>query len=252
MEDSTRAEAAVIEFGDTTAMPMIADLAPVSCLLTDYATRERFLAELKPENRLIATEILQCATRLEDTTNWDGDTLIRFLGCPTKDIGSFRDSDKAQLGISRGYVRLLATLAETVETTFDKRMVVFGYGGVYLKAERDIDRVEGAFTERADEKDSLSASEYLELGEVRTALDTALRVIDPQHGFQGSTPFDGLPRVHISTGRLDVLVREDPEELATLGAEMVVPRMRTHIDDCKGCEKAFEDRRLRLEAAAAR
>ena len=233
----------------TESMPAILpDLEPVSCLISDHSNRARFLEELDPERKIIAAEILQSATQLEQSTGWDGETLVRCLGCPATTVRAFRDLEVGRLEISSGYLQLLQTLGALVETEFDKRMLVLGYGHLYRRAENDLDAVKTAFMSDAPFfREPFSAFDYLQLGEVEAALDTALRVIDPTHGYSGGNPFDGLPEVHISTGRLDVLIGGDSKELRALGDFVVAGRMKTHIEECPGCKAAYRYREEQLE-----
>src|SRR5262245_45045276 len=117
---------------ETSALPpIIPDLEPVAWLISDHANRARFLDELDPDRKIIAAEILQLATQLEQFTDWDAETLVRCLGCPATTVGAFRDLKKARLKVSSDYLRLLQTLAALIETEVDQRMLVLGFGGVY-------------------------------------------------------------------------------------------------------------------------
>lgn len=250
MESTTESDLLSPQLGDTIAIPTIPALAPVSCLIEEHATREGFLGELPSEHRLTATEILHSVTQLKETTGWDSDTLIHYLGCPTTKVGAFRGLSTEEFEECNRYVGLLRTLTGTVETAADKRMLLLGCGHVYVKANRDMNAVSEAFTKLNFENNALSPMEYLELGEIQTALKTALITIDPGYAYTGPSPFDGLPAVHISTGRLDVLAREDERELRSLGERKVVPFMRSHIKKCDGCRAALEDRERRLAQGA--
>jgi hypothetical protein len=233
--------------GDAVASPTIHDLAPLHWLVTHPRLRADFLRELPPEKARSPREILQCVSQLEEETGWAAEALLRFLGCPTSNVGEFRSQTPEEYKPCRNYVHLLRTLTGMVEVATDKRMLILGFGGVYLKAGGGIDKVWEAFAEHLQNRDALLAIEYLELGEIHTALNTALTLIDPSFVYSGPSPFDGLPAVHISTGRLDTLVRNDPQELGFLGEKRTVPAMRAHIEDCEGCGAAFLDRRSRLE-----
>jgi hypothetical protein len=218
------------------------DLEPISWLIKYHTNRARFLDELDPDRKMVAAEILQSATQLEQTTGWDGETLVQCLGCPATTVGEFRKLEEGRLKISRDYLGLLQTLAALVETEIDKRMLLLGYGTIYRRADRDVERVERAFKDPA----TFSAFDYLQLGEVQTALDTAMGRLDPEFGPKGRNPFDGLPTVHISTARLDVLIDGDQSELDTLGTSVLIGRMRSHIDGCEGCEAAYRYRQEQL------
>lgn len=233
--------------GDSVATAPIPDLAPISWLVTQPSLRADFLRELAPEKALPPREILQCVTQLEEETGWGADALIRYLGCPTSNVGEFRSLTLEQYKPCRNYVHLLRTLTGMVEMAADKKMLILGFGSIYLKAEKDTDKVWEAFAEHLQNGDALLGIEYLELGEIHTALNTALTKIGPAYVYTGPSPFDGLPAVHISTGRLDTLVRNNAEELELLGEKRTVPAMLTHIAECEGCEAAFLDRRSRLE-----
>ena len=88
-----------------TLPPVLPDLEPVSWLISDHSNRERFLEELDPEQKIIAAEIFQSATRLEQCTGWDGETLVRCLGCPATTVGAFRDMKVERLEVSRVQAR---------------------------------------------------------------------------------------------------------------------------------------------------
>ncbi len=221
------------------------DLEPVGFLLRDSSLRGRLLSELTSEEAFFANTILNHAERLEASTGWDGDTLAEYLGCPVATIKDFRDLGMERLTISSQYLELLWKLTGLIETAFDVRTLVLGYGHLYRRAENDITRVEESFTE-----DPGGAYESLELGEVQTALDIALRVIDPKGFREPRNPFADQPRVHISTTRLDALIKGD---LEVLGKAVVAPRMREHIyglpdhsEGCEACRDALEYRRARI------
>jgi len=228
-----------------TLPPVLPDLEPVSWLISDHSNRERFLEELDPEQKIIAAEIFQSATRLEQCTGWDGETLVRCLGCPATTVGAFRDMKVERLEVSSGYLGLLQTLSALVETEVDTRMLVLGYGHIYRQASNDLNLVKTAFM-----TGDFSAFDFLQLGEVQTALDTALQAIDPAHGQTGRNPFDGRPPVHISTGRLDALIGGSEAELDVLGRYVVAGRMRTHIAECDGCGAAYAYRKQKLSEEA--
>jgi hypothetical protein len=221
------------------------DLEPVGFLLSDESLGDRVLSELTPKEALYADRILKQTRELLEGTAWDAETLTRNLGCPVKTVQDFRDLGEKKLKISSGYVDLLWDLAGSVETPFDVRTLVLGYGHLYRKADRNGDRVEAAFIQRPGE-----AYEYLGLGEVQTALDIALRMINPEAFNEPRNLFADLPRVHISTTRLDALIKEEYE---ILGPRIVAPRMREHIfgrdghkKPCEACAEALAYRRERL------
>jgi hypothetical protein len=223
--------------------PTIADLEPVSWLISNHRNRELFLEELDAKRRDIAEEILQSATKLEQSTGWSGETLVRWLGCPATTVGAFRELKSERLKISNEYLRYLEELSALVETEFDKRTLILGYGKVYLLVDGDTGMVKKAFETKTD---GISPYEYVELGEVQAALDLVLDSIDPDSFEQIRTPFDGRPPVHISTSRLDALIRKDgefdlPGPLAN--------RMREHIKECSGCKEAYAYRKERLHSS---
>lgn len=221
------------------------DLEPVGFLLSDESLGDRVLSELGPKEALYADRILKQTRELLKGAAWDADTLTRNLGCPVQTVQDFKDLGEERLKISSGYIDLLWDLAGSVETPFDVRTLVLGYGHLYRKADKNVDRVEAAFIQRPGE-----AYEHLGLGEVQTALDIALRVIDPSAFKEPRNLFADLPRVHISTTRLDALIKEEYE---ILGPKMVAPRMREHIfgrnghkKPCAACAEAFAYRQKRL------
>lgn len=232
--------------------PLIHALAPIGVLVTEHPIRDLFLAELPPDETYIARAILQDVSRLQEETGWNADALIQHLGCPSTNVGEFRKLSLEEYKLCHDYIDLLCLLTGVIETAPDKRMLILGFGNVYLKADKDIEKVRHAFTKHLPDRDALLAIKYLELGEIRTALNTVLAKIDPDYVYSGRSPFDDLPSVHISTGRIDVLVRNDPQELEALGEKRVVPCMRSHIDKCKGCHEAFQDRYARLIEDKAR
>jgi hypothetical protein len=223
----------------------LADLEPVGYLLSDDSLRERVLGELSPQEALYADRILIQTAELKQETEWDAETLTRNLGCPVKTVRDFQDLDQETLEISSAYIDTLWQLTAMVETAHDVRALVLGYGNLYRKAERDAARVEAAFIEKEG-----MAYEHLGLGEVQTAVDLALRVIDPKAFKEPRNLFADLPRVHISTTRLDALIKGEHD---ILGPKVVVPRMQKHIfghdgntPPCKACGEAYEYRTKRL------
>lgn len=226
------------------ALPVaLPDLEPVSWLIGDHHNRALFLEELDPERKIITAEILQSATQLEQTTEWDGETLIQCLGCPATTIEAFRELGIKRLRVSNGYLRLLQTLSGLVETAVDHRLLVLGYGALYRRADEDLNRLRSAFM-----GGEFPAFDYLQLGEVETALDVAAAELDPKkHQDTTTNPFHGLPQVHISTTRLEILTADN---LSVLG-ETVAGRMKAHIDECPGCGPAYKDRLSRIDNAVS-
>src|SRR5690348_879758 len=208
-------------FADQRVAPEIPALAPVSVLVREMTVRDLFLAELPPGETYFARAILQNVSRLEEETGWEADALIQHLGCPSTNVGKFRKLSLEEYSACHAYTALLCLLTGVIEMAPDKKMLILGFGNVYLKADKEIEMVKYAFTKHLPNRDALLAIKYLELGEIRTALNTALAEIDPDSVYTGPSPFDGLPPVHISTGRLDALVRDNPGELATLGEKRV-------------------------------
>lgn len=227
--------------------PEIQALEPIDYLISNYELGEKFLDELPPESRTIAEPILSSARKLKETTGWDAEKLVVWLGCPTNTVKEFGDLLPERLEISKQYLSYLEQLSERIEVQFDKRMLVLGFGRLYIRAGEDIAKVRSAFEVERD----FSANEYLNLGEVQRALDTALVVIDPGSEDEIVTPFDNLDPVHISTGRLDALIKREREFASDTLGEVAV-RMEEHIHGtdgtgaCSGCKAAYVHRQEQL------
>jgi len=216
----------------------IPDLEPLSWVLRDLANPEALLRGLDEKSKNLALEIVHCARRLRETTDWDGEALIQWLGCPTETVGDFRKQGEERFAISQRYLVYLETLSALIEVPYDKRMLVVGYGQLYARADRDLRALKRAFDEESEE---ITPKGYLQLGEVQFALDAALATIEPGSAKAISTPFDGLPPVHISTSRLDALARGD-REFSWPNSDVVALRMQKHFKMCEGCRQAFESR----------
>jgi hypothetical protein len=234
---------------DTTSTPEpLPDLAPVGYVLRNLEARQQLLSEMTSEEAQLANKIFQLATRLEAATGWDGDLLARCLGCPAETIKDFRELGEESLAVSGDYMALLWELEAFVETPFDKRTLLLGYGHLYRGANNEVARLRDAFFDEGPERPVT----LLELGEVQGALDRALLAIHPDAFRRPRNPYGGSPEVHISTSRLDALING---ELEVLGPAVVVPRMWEHIhgqgarEGCDACREALEYRQEHLQSA---
>jgi hypothetical protein len=227
--------------------PQIPNLEPVSWLIADHKRRDQFLSGLDAKKREIAQTILRSATRLEQGTGWDGDTLVRWLGCPANTVVEFGKLQSERLQISAKYLSFLDELTALIEVQFDKRMLVLGYGRLYLRAAESTEALKAAFNQAQGNR--LTAKQYLELGEVQAALDAAMDEIEPDHDKPITTPFDHLPEVHISTPRLDALIKGEGEfDSHSPAPNVIATRIHGHIRECAACQDAYEYREQEIQS----
>lgn len=227
------------EFAPLAVASPIDDLDSIAPIILEIAKRDVVLAEFSGEKRLIAEDILQCASRLTSMTEWPAEHLLKQLGCELNTVGKFTEVDLKGLERCQSFMRLVTQKTGLVEIVRDRRRVVRDLARLLKATGGDVDRLDYFLLTPVER---YTAVDLIRLGEIEAASDQ-VRVLAgiPGVGQEVSPvdPFAELPSVHISTARLDILI--DPERRNELGVE-VANYMERHIRECDGCRAAYEHR----------
>jgi len=133
---------------------------------------------------------------------------------------------------------LVDRLVAIVDTAADRRAVSRACTRLLRAASGDSRRLEAAF-----DADDFSATDYLQLGEIGSALDAVRRRLTdgPASGAPASlNPYAAAPTVHLSAPRIQLYLdgRRD-----LIGQERVFDRLDAHVAGCDACREAVASRR---------
>lgn len=214
------------------------DLQPIIPLFLNVALREQALARFDEKERLAAEEIFQCGSRLSEMTDWTQERLLVMLGCKIKTLEEFHKAELDGLERCEAFLRLVTRNAGLVDTVPDRREMVVESARLLKAIGGSTGRLEELLTKK-DRK--YSAIHYIRLGEIEEASEQVRRfagVTAVDQADDSVDPFSGVPTVHLSATRIDMLIRGAREELG----EEVANYMAAHIENCRSCHDAFERR----------
>jgi hypothetical protein len=197
-----------------------------------------------PDRADLFKEAFSCVVRLQSHTGWSGDLVLDHLGCDTKTEEELSGLTEQRLRSCIGYMRWVESLLAPLDLALDKRLAVQGAAHFFVAAKRDLPRVEAAMDEGG-----FSPVQYLRIGEVAKAWETAFSLIDSSEGdrirhLREGNPFVDESTPHLSPSRLEMLGGPNATEL--LGARIEI-RMREHLDYCPVC--AVTNRRAEASLA---
>lgn len=229
--------------GVVSAASLIDDLQPIVPLFLDLDLREEALVKFDGPERLAAEEIFQCGNRLTAMTDWSTGRLLEALGCKIKTVAEFHKAELDGLNRCSMFLRLVTRTAGLVDTVPDRREVVVESARLLKAIGGDAAQLEELQT---TQDGGYTAIDYIRLGELEEAVEhvrnLANRVIDGQA--MADDPFAEAPAVHLSTTRIDMLIKGRQKEL---GVE-VANHMALHIENCPGCSDAYAYRQSRLSS----
>jgi hypothetical protein len=238
MNAITRSSADTDSLGTVTATSLSDDLQPIIPLILDVALREQVLAKFDGPKRLVAEEIFQCAGQLTSMTEWSEERLLEALGCKIKTVAEFHDVELEGLERCRAFLRLVTRNAGLLDTVLDRREVVIESAKLLKAVGGNATRLE----ELQEAKVGLyTAIDFIRLGEIEAATEHVRNLADTAAIGQTMAvddPFAELPTVHLSTTRIDMLIRGRRKDLG----EEVANHMALHIEDCPGCRDAYDYR----------
>jgi hypothetical protein len=159
----------------------------------------------------------------------------RRLGCDATSDEVLRELASERLGLCGEYFGWVETLLIHLDVTADKRLMVSGAARIFAAAEQDLSRCKATMT-----AGSFPPLEYLRLGEVAQAWQSAVRELPGPRGDRARAIYDENPFVdegtpRLSPKRLDMLDLSDASEL--LGAR-VRELMLDHLKVCAVCEES--------------
>ena len=168
-------------------------------------------------------------------TGWETNVVLHQLGCGTKTEEQLAGLDEERLERCTEYMAWVEELLRELDLELDKRLAVAGATRFFAAAAQDLD-----VCEQVLEDGEFPPLEYLRLGEVAEAWESALRQLDGRDGdlarqVAADNPFIDSHSPHMSPSRLDMLCEPDAERL--LGPR-VQTRMHQHLDACEVCAAA--------------
>jgi hypothetical protein len=173
--------------------------------------------------------------RLTSHTGWDEDRTLARLGCGATSDEGLRELATERLGLCSEYFGWVETLLVNLEVTPDKRLMVSGAARIFAAAEQDLRRCKATMS-----LGSFPPLEYLRLGEVAQAWQSAVRGLSNPRGDRARAVYEENPFVdestpHLSPKRLDML--DLPDSRTLLGVH-VRERMLAHVKVCAVCEES--------------
>jgi len=221
--------------GQLAAKSPIDDLQSIAPLILDLALQEVVLAGFDGPRRLEAEEVFQFAGRLTSMTEWPEERLLEALGCTIRTLREFNGVELDGLQRCRSFLRLVTRDAGLVDTVPDRRQVVIESARLLKAIGNDVAYLGKLLETKVD---GYTAIDLIRLGEVETASEK-VRCLAKAASI-GQTPADDDPfaetaPVHLSTTRIDMLIRDQRD---ALGVE-VANHMKLHIKECPGCREAY-------------
>ena len=136
------------------------------------------------------------------------------------------------------YLKLIEDQMALVDSHFDCRQILQDNPELLFLAGGNPDsaRLAMGMAESVPKNDGLSGWEYLRLGEIHGAFSAAKEVFTGVSRVSLWNPFFNLPRIHLSTTRLEVIAQGEGERLG----KQVLPRIKIHLDGCGACSGAFK------------
>jgi len=182
------------------------------------------------EHEFLLQDALSCLVRLCSHTGLAHARLLSLIGCPTD--SNFADLPIRHLEECTRYLRWIETLVSDLDLHPDKRLTLVGAARFFLATNRDLDQCTqivsyGPFSPR----------DYLQLGEISQAWQTAFRALPGPLGeraraIHDSNPFRDCPTPHLSSKRIDMLRSPNADEI--LGIR-VAARIKAHLQSCRDC-----------------
>ncbi len=186
----------------------------------------------QPERARLFKKAFSCVVRLQSHTGWSEELVLEHLGCYMRTEEEISALTEERLKSCISYMRWVETLLVPLDLALDKRLTVQSAARFFLAAGKDLERVEATIG-----KGGFSALEFLRIGEVAKAWETAFSMIEGPEGdrvrrLQAENPFVDGTTPHLSPSRLEMLQGEQAVQL--LGVR-VVAHMREHLDYCQVC-----------------
>jgi hypothetical protein len=197
----------------------------------------------RPERADLFKAAFSCVVRISSHTGWPEETALEHLGCDTKTEEELSDLTEGRLRSCIAYMMWVESLLGDLDIASDKRLTVQGAARFFVAAERELDLVKETMG-----AGDFSPTEYLRLGEIARAWETALRSLDRPTGdrarrIHAGNPFFDASTPHMSPLRLEMLSRSDADRL--LGGR-VSARMREHLRLCHICAASHRRTEARL------
>jgi len=215
----------------------------VGALLTQPGWLTAWLDEHRDRAELFL-DAFSCVIRLGSQTGLEEERVLVQIGCEIETEQDLAKLPADELAACLDYMRWNEKLISDLDLAVDKRLVLSGAARFFLACNRNLDRCRAAM-----EQGTFSANKYLYFGEVAEAWQAAFRALEGPRGDHARVTYDDNPFVnertpHLTPGRVEMLEREDAEEL--LGSR-VKERIEAHLKSCENCGRA--DRRRKAARA---
>jgi hypothetical protein len=208
--------------------------ADVGVLLSRPERWHEWLSQ-HPDRAELFAEAFKCVVRLEAHTGWPVRKVLEELGCDTKTEDQLAALTEERLGTCSAYMRWVESLLNELDRKIDKRLAVSSAARFFVAANQELETCKTLMS-----RGPFPATDYLRLGEVAQAWDTAVRFLDGRQGERAQRAYEANPYMdatspHLSPKRLAMLARPDAEQL--LGPR-IADRMHEHLELCPACKVA--------------
>ena len=178
-------------------------------------------------------DAFNCVIRLSSHTGMTENRVLSLIGCEAQ--GNLSALPSRQLEQCTHYLRWAETLIRDLDLHTDKRLALAGAGRFFFAADRDLDLCTRIMTQAP-----FGPSDYLQLGEVSQAWETAFRALpgplgDRARALHDANPFSSPSTPHLSLKRVEMMRSPNAGEL--LGIRVAV-RMDAHLRSCPDCAPA--------------